>query len=168
VKRPALVWGAVIVGILLTSVAIQGTALIFALVDPSFAVEADYEWKARNWVELRRQSESSDALGWSIDLRTAPAPTAGELEVRLSVVDRDGAPLRGAGVEVAAFHNARAGNVLRDRLPAIEEGVYGKTLPIRRSGVWEFRVEITRGEDRFFEVVRKSVLSVPRSGGSPP
>jgi nitrogen fixation protein FixH len=165
VKRPALVWGSVIVGILLTSVVIQGTALILALADPSFAVEADYEWKARNWDKLRRQAQSSDALGWSFDQQTAPAPTAGEVQVRVTLVDRDGAPVRGAEVEVATFHNARAGQVLTSRLPEVEEGIYGETLPMRRSGVWEFRVEITRGGERFEGKVRKSVLSTPRTRG---
>jgi len=155
----------VIAGLLLSSVVIQGTALIVALSDPSFAVEADYEWKARNWDRLRRQAQSSDALGWSFDLRTAPAPTAGEVQVRLTLLDREGVPVEGADVDVSAFHNARANQILTSRLPEVEEGIYGQTLPIRRSGVWEFRVEITRGKERFAGKVRKSVLSVPRSQG---
>ena len=55
----------------------------------------------------------------------------------------------GATVAVEAFHNARAGNILRATLAGRGEGRYSAELPMRWAGVWEFRVVAERGADRF-------------------
>jgi hypothetical protein len=163
--KPAWVWGGVIVGLLVMCLAIQTTLLIYAINDPAFAVEPDYEWKARHWDELQRERARSAALGWSVDLQTAPDDQAGRVRLELLLTDRDGAPIPTADVRLTGFHNARADDRLDGRLAHVADGLYTDVLPIRRSGIWEFRLEITRGEDRYLGTVRKSVISVPASLG---
>jgi len=162
--KPAITWISIIVGLLVLSVAIQGAYLVLALNDPSFAVEPDYESKARDWDAAQRERRNSVALGWSVDLRTSPA-APGEVELRLTLAD-DAGPIEDARVDVAGFHNARAGRVLEWSLPHEAAGVYRLVVPIRRSGIWEFRLAITRGDRRWTGKLRKSVVSVPRSPGA--
>jgi len=156
-KRPALVWGGLVVALLALDVAVQGTMLLFALADPSFAVEPDYEWKAEHWDEVQRERSRSTALGWSVGLRTAPAAEPGRIEVELEVADPTGAPVAGAEVELAAFHNARASRVLAVRLRPVGGGRYAEALALSRPGVWEFQVAIVRGAERYVGRFRESV-----------
>ena len=61
--------------------------------------------------------------------------------------------------------HARASEIHRGRLTESSQGVYANTMPLRRSGIWEFRLRVSRGKDVFTKKVRASVLSVPRALG---
>jgi hypothetical protein len=160
--RPALVWGGIVAGLLLMSVATQAVLIVVAVSDPSFAVEADYEWKAEHWDELRAARAASEALGFHIDLDTTPAGAPGLVDVRLSVTDRHGAPVGDAQVDVEAFPNARASQVVTARLRPLGPGIYGATLALGRSGVWEFRLAVASGAGRFTTRLRQTVDSAAR------
>ena len=161
--KPAVVWIGIVVGLLSMSVIIQLVGVILAVNDPSFALEPDYERKAAEWDERKEQRRRSEVLGWETSLRTTPSTTKGMVDVELTLVDSEGTPISDALVSFDAFHNARASQILRDELPHQQDGNYRKTLPLRRSGVWEFRLDITRGNDRFLETTRKSVVSPRRT-----
>jgi len=150
-------WIGLIVGLLGMSMVIYGIGVYFALNDPSFAVEPDYQGKAARWDEIRHEQKLSDELGWTADLETVPAQNRGEVDVKLTLTDSKGDPVKGAKVEVECFHNARAANIYKDTLPEISEGVYGKTMPLARPGIWEFRLRVTHDDDVFVKKVRKSV-----------
>ena len=160
--KPRYFWIGLVVALLAFSVGVHAVLLIASINDPSFAVEPDYERKARNYDEIQRQREASRALGWMADLTTSPADP-GEVQVSLSMFDRYGKPLREAAVSVETFHVARAGNWIRGELQPAGDGVYAATLPLRRSGLWEFRLKVVRGDDVYTETIRKSVLSTPRN-----
>jgi hypothetical protein len=86
----------------------------------------------------------------------APPPAAGgdpTLVVRLA--DGHHRPLDEARVAVAAFHNARADQILRAELAATGGSAYACPLAIRRSGVWELRFIVDRGGERFTHTVRR-------------
>lgn len=156
---PKVVWVGFVILLLGMSFVIQGTALYLASTDPSFAVEPGYERKAAAWDEQARERRRSDALGWTADVQTLAGAGRGEAVVRLTLVDRAGAPLEGATVVVETFHNARAAHVLKATLRETDAaGVYEATFAMRRPGLWELRIAATRGEDRFLRTLKKSVL----------
>jgi nitrogen fixation protein FixH len=157
VSRKAATWIGLVIGLLLLDVVLQGTILVCALNDPSFAVEADYEWQAEHWDDVRRERDLSLALGWSVDLRAVPSESPGEVRVELDVADRGGAPVTGARVEVLALHNARASRIHTLRLASVGHGRYRETAALERPGVWEFRVAIDRGPERYVGRFRESV-----------
>jgi len=164
--KPKWVWIGIVVGLLGMSLAIHTALLIFSLNDPSFAVEPDYERKAAQWDETQRRLAASRALGWTVDLSTAPADQAGEVDVTLHLFDRYGKPVREADVTLQTFHVARAGQIVSGELEPVGDGVYGARLPLRRSGIWEFRLSVTHGDELYVDTIRKSVLSTPRSPAS--
>jgi nitrogen fixation protein FixH len=160
--RAQVTWIGIVVGLLLMSVVTQGVLIVLATTDPSFAVEPDYDAKAARWDDHQRQERENARLGWTVDLGTKAASVPGAVDVTLTAFGTYGKPLRDATVDVEAFHNARASEVLRARLEPAGDGVYAARLPMRRSGVWEFRLTITRGGDIYTETVRSGVLVPPR------
>lgn len=135
----------------------QLTVLHFVLDDPSFALEPDYYRKAVAWDTQRELERQSQALGWHADLAAQPAPRARGLELRVQLRDAQQRPLAGAAVHVQAFANARAARVLEAALLETAPGTYTADIPSNVLGLWEFRVEATRGAERFAEVLRQSV-----------
>ncbi len=156
------VWIGLVIGLLLLSVGIQAAMLVLASSDPSFALEPEYEQKALEWDALKRERQRSDALGWEVKLRAIPAKVRGQVEVRLTAMDAADQPIDGAQVSLEGFHNARLSEIRSWTLPYRGEGVYAETLPLQRAGVWEFRVRIDRGDDRYIDRFRKSVVTEPR------
>jgi len=135
----------------------QLTVLHSVLDDPSFALEPDYYRKAVAWDARRDLERASQALGWHAQLAAAPAPQARGIELRVQLSDARGGPLGGAAVRVQAFANARAARVLEASLVESTPGTYTGEVPSSVLGLWEFRLEATRGADRFAEVLRESV-----------
>lgn len=162
ILSPQMRWPALIVGALVLHVVASLVTVFIATSDPSHAVEEDYYQKALAWDERRAQDRHNRELGWQLDAEVAPPPAAGgtsTLTVRLA--DGSGRPLEGARIAVAAFHNARADQILRAEPTANGAGSYACALAMRRSGVWELRFTVDRGSDRFTHTVRRH-LSVER------
>jgi nitrogen fixation protein FixH len=135
----------------------QLTVLHSVLDDPSFALEPDYYRKAVAWDAQRELERQSRALGWHARLAAEPAPQARGVELQVQLSDATGGPLAGAAVHVHAFANARAARILEVSLLETTPGTYSAELPSSVLGLWEFRLEATRGADRFAEVLRHSV-----------
>ncbi|HKO90751.1 MAG TPA: FixH family protein [Polyangiaceae bacterium] len=153
----------------------QLTVLHFVLDDPSFALEPDYYRKAVAWDRQRELERQSQALGWHAELAAQPAlpappgsqpqpglPARG-LELRVQLRDAQQGPLGGAAVHVQAFANARAARVFEAPLLETAPGTYTAEIPSRLLGLWEFRLEATRGAERFAEVLRQNVSARPGS-----
>lgn len=152
-------WIGIVIGLLGASFAAQLILLAVASSDPAFAIEPDYERKARNWDAEQRQRSVNAGLGWAVAIRTQPTSADGGFDMTLTAKDRDGATLAGAIVEIEAMANARAQRIHRLELVEDQAGRYVGHVHGRRPGVWEFRVAITRGETRFTDRVRKDVLT---------
>ncbi len=161
---PKVFWIGMVVGLLSMSVIIHGIAIIIAVSDPSFALEPDYEQKARDWDSIQLQQQTSKQLGWTVDLDTSPVGEFGDVLVQLSVFDKWGKPILDGEVNIDMFHNARAKNIFRAELEHISDGLYTAVLPLRRSGVWEFRLTIKRDDDLYVDTLRKTV-TIPRKRG---
>ncbi len=77
----------------------------------------------------------------------------------LQFVDARGRPIHGASVEVSAFHNARASEIVRGRLVERQPGTYAQQLPLQRVGLWELRFVAQRRGVRFTHVARVDLTS---------
>lgn len=152
-------WPAMIVGLLLLAVGANVGLMIVASSDPSFAVEDDYYDKAVRWDEKRAQDATNLALGWQLDLSTETTVDRGvpAVQVGVRLRDRDGAPVEGATVSLETFHLARSAQSLGATPTEAGPGWYVTRMPMRRPGLWEFRIDVTRGDEHFTERVQQEV-----------
>jgi hypothetical protein len=156
----ASVWPWVPVGLLAAMLAGLGTMAAIAVNDPGFALERDYYAKAVRYDAEITQRAQNARLGWVLAMSAdAAAPHSPSL-LTLKVDGAQG-PIAGARVRVEAFENARASLVLDAELLQTAPGVYQARLPLRRSGLWEFRFAVVRGAERFTGVVRHDVREAP-------
>ncbi|MEZ4375130.1 MAG: FixH family protein [Polyangiaceae bacterium] len=128
-----------------------------ALKDGGAAVEEDYYKKAVNWDAHMEQERKNQALGWQLKFDVKPT-TGGQVDLHVMVLDKQGALISDADVDVVAFPNAKSDHRFKQPL-AREGGTYVVRMPVARSGLWEFRFEVVRGNDRFTRVERRDVLS---------
>ncbi len=149
-------WPWALGGLLAVVVGAYAAVVYIVASDPSFAVEKDAYQKGLTFGQTLADRQASDALGWSLDVHVGPAPNR-MAEVRAVLTGRDGAPVDGATIEVEAFHNARAANVLGATLVATADHAYAAPMPLRRAGLWEFRVRARRGADTFFATLTKEL-----------
>jgi nitrogen fixation protein FixH len=126
----------VLLGGLLT---LLGVLLAIATSDDGFAVEPDYYRKATRWDETMRERHASEVLGWQSRVTLTRELDGTRIEVALS--DAAGEPLFGAQVSLEAFANARASQVHRVALGETDAGRYVGSVPSRRGGLWEVRVD---------------------------
>jgi nitrogen fixation protein FixH len=136
----------------------QLTVLHYVLEDPGFALESDYYRKAVSWDAQRKLESESAALGWQVQLAATPVEHGTQLRVQLK--DAGSGALTGATVRLQAFANARAARQFEVTLAETAPGSYEGELPSAANGLWEFRLQATRGEARFAKIVRLSVERV--------
>jgi nitrogen fixation protein FixH len=153
---PKTRWTIGIVGLLGLSVLINAIMLVVAVSDPSFAVEAGYEQKARNYDAYKQELRASEALGWTATLTTKTLARY-DVQVTLQLRDISDQPIEGAVVELSAFHNARAANKLSPDLVEEAPGTYVGRAPMRSSGIWVFDVVATQDEARYIDTIKKIV-----------
>jgi nitrogen fixation protein FixH len=137
----------------------MGVLVSIAVDDPHFALESNYYDKAVHWDTSRAEAKASSALG----LELALAPTLeraadGTVTLELGVADRGHTGFVGGTVQIEAFPNAYAKEVQRVTLRETSPGVYRGQLARSVLGLWELRVTVTRGRERFYEVLRRDVL----------
>lgn len=136
-----------------------GTMVFIATGDPSFAVEPEYYQKALDWDRERAQQANNERLGYQLTVSVRAPGAGGARELVLQFVDAAGQPIHGASVEVSAFHNARAAEIVRRRLVERDPGIYVQELPLKRLGLWELRFVTQRSGVRFTHVARVDVTA---------
>ncbi len=147
---PAMLLGSMLVGL--------GSMAYIAIDDPSFALEPNYYDKAVHWDRSQAQARDSDALGLRLAVRQPLATSvAGEVDVEVSVLDRQNAPLQGAAVSLEAFPNAYAARIQQVSLHETAPGVYRARLGRGVPGLWELRFSVVKGTANFLQVVRADV-----------
>jgi hypothetical protein len=156
--EPESKWWLVPVVLMAVMLAGLGVLITIATNDPSFAVEHDYYRKALTWDRHQAQAARNQALGWrlNVDLSTSTTEGSNQIDVVARIID-DEAEIRGATVELEAFHNARAGEIQRVRLAEEPGGTYRTRLPLHRLGLWEFRFLVRHEGLEFTETVRRDV-----------
>ena len=148
---PALLLGSMLAG--------MGVLVSIAVDDPHFALESNYYDKAVHWDASRAEAKASRALGLSLSLApTLERAADGTVSVELGVAEPGRAAFAGGTVELEAFPNAYAKQVQRVTLRETSPGVYRGRLERSVLGLWELRVTVSRGAERFHEVLRRDVL----------
>jgi nitrogen fixation protein FixH len=124
--------------------------------DTGFALERDYYRKAVDYDGEIEQRKENARLGWRLRAALAPDTSKSGTSLVVSAEDRAG-PVTGARLTAEAFANAHAATVFDLTLTEIAPGRYRATLPAARGGLWELRLRVERGGERFTEVVRLSL-----------
>jgi nitrogen fixation protein FixH len=142
-------WPVLITLALAFTVGVNVVMLFASSRDPNgTVVEPDYYRKAVDWDRTMARRAASEALGWSAG-SSLGAATEGGRELRVTLTDRDGAPIADADVHVTLIHNREASTPLQVQLGALGAGGYSAPAVAARSGLWEVRVTARRGTDRF-------------------
>ncbi len=148
------------VGLLVATVAGLGTMASIAARDPGFSLETNYYDRAVHWDREQAQWTENARLGLKVALAFERGPRGTEVVAR--VVDRTGAPVRGAVVRAEAFANARAGERRFLELGEQADGSYRAPLPAARAGLWEVRFSVEQAGGRFTHTARADVPAEPR------
>ena len=152
--KPGALWPIAIVGVLALTVGANIAVMIAARDPHASAIEPNYYAKAVAWDSTMAEERASEALGWKVAADLSGASRSGaRLSVRL--VDRAGAPVTGARVRVEAIHNLQADQPVTAELGGDERGVYEAELPLRLAGMWELRLDVTRGHERYATSLRR-------------
>ena len=158
-------WMLLPVFLLLSSLALGVTTVIFATNDPAFAVVDDY-YEAGNHVDERlAERAETQALGWKLRLINRSFEEGSErTTLRFRLVGPDEMPLTGLRGGLQAFHNARASTVQEVELrpDPQEAGVYLAELAIDRAGWWVWRYDLQRDGDRARGESRNKLTELPR------
>jgi hypothetical protein len=162
--RPNRFWPRLVIGLLAGQLLLTGVAVLIATSDRSFAVEPDYYRQALQWDQHRAQLAHNATLGWhaAADV-AADATPSGARRVLITLTDRSGAPLEQARVHVTSFAHARAQDRTESDLLPEPGGRYAIGLPLRRPGLWEFRITVERDGETFTAVECLDVSAARRS-----
>ncbi len=149
-RKAALFWGAVIIGLLGSQIAVGVVSVVLATSDPSFAVVPDYHEKALKWDDAIAAQQASNKLGWKTAFTVSPAADQlGQRTVVLNLVDAKDQAIMDAKVSVRAYHHARANEVVEQVLRHVDAGHYVAALPMQRNGLWQVELTAQRGDERF-------------------
>jgi nitrogen fixation protein FixH len=143
------IWPALIVLLL---VGFSGGTLALARIaasDPHAAIEPDYYKKAVAWDSTMAQERRNTALAWHVTPSLPALGAAATSDLVLDVRDGAGAPVTGAVVHVEAMPVSHADAGLIATLADRGAGAYGAPVAIRQAGLWELRVSVVRGADKF-------------------
>ena len=153
----AKLWPVAIVGVLVLTVGANAWILYEANRDPNAAVvEPDYYRKAVAYDSTLAQARRDAALGWRLTAVAGRLDPAGT-PVVVTLADRDGRPLAGAAVTLAAIHNLDAGRVVTARFVTGADGRAHAKVALDRAGLWELRFAARLGPERFTTDLRCDV-----------
>ncbi len=155
-------WPWIVAGLLLLAIGANGLLLLKATTDPSFAVEPDYYRKALDWNATQAQGRANADLGWHVEVEVAPSAVPGRARLAARLTDRSGLPVSGAALTLEAFHNARSADRIEAALEPSGDGAYAADLPMRKDGVWEFRLRAIRGNAVYTAVLDQDVTGLAR------
>lgn len=112
-------------------------------------VPHDYQRNSEEYNAYLAQVRTQRERGWKLDNGWVVRPTVGKPALfRLTVQERDGAPVTGAHVTGTFM---RPSNIAHDTAFTMQEvsaGVYQASLSLPAPGIWDLLLEVKRGEDR--------------------
>ncbi len=153
-------WPLLPVAFLGMMVVTQGT-MLYSASGGDMGIEEDYYQKGVAWDEQMAQERENMRLGWRAQL--SQAPLADGVALKVSLTDKSGAPITDADVQLTAFANVSSGSRVHTPL-TLEGAQYTGQLKTAQRGLWEFRLLVTRGQERYTQVLRQDVW-LSRAGG---
>lgn len=158
-------WPWFIGALLVATAAGQGVMLYAATHDSTFSIEPDYYNKAVAFDTVINQDRENVALGWTASA-TIGALENGTREVVLTLTDSSARPIPDAHVRVTAIHNLEGDRHVMQALVVQPDGRFTARLPLVRAGLWELRVDVMRGHERFTPSLRVDVPAATTSAPS--
>jgi nitrogen fixation protein FixH len=154
-------WPWFVVGALGFTVAVNVVMMIAASSDANGSVvEPDYYRKAVAWDQAMERAAESARLGWRTTA-TLHRVSADSARLIVTVTGASAMPLRGARFTAELIHNVDAAHPLRAVLAESAAGRYEALVPLRRTGMWEVRLEARREADRFSTSLRAEAFTAP-------
>jgi nitrogen fixation protein FixH len=150
-------WPLSVAGVLSLTIAANVWLIRVANNDPSFAVEEDYYQRGVHWDDELAQRARNTELGWRLTSSVSPIQVGRGADLRIALSDAVVAPIAGASVTVRAVHVGRARDPVDITLEPGAPGEYAALVPIERAGLWELRIDVHRGADRFTATKRLDV-----------
>lgn len=155
-------WPFVIVLMLLAHASLMIGTIVYVSGKKDTYVDPEYYAKSVDWDNQREMKEAIDREGWQIDLRTAFVDRdPSQRRVEFQITDMQGNPIEDAMVELVCYHPNALDNRLDTVLVHDENGVYTRTLPIDRTGIWVAELTIQRQGVRALLTEDLDVISVP-------
>ncbi len=155
-----LFWPVLITSLICIHIVSVVTMVVVATRDRSFAVEPDFYVKGLNYDQTIQQRRDNALLGWSIKFGVSEPLTGTDLRnVTCRLFDRDGKPLEGAKIDLAAFAHLRGSNIESCVLLPHDAGQYVGTIVFADPGIWEFRLVATRGKETFTHIVKQEIAA---------
>jgi len=152
-------WALMPVALLLASTLGVGSLALIAMHDPNFALEPDYYKKALHWDQTQAQAGENRRLGYHVAAEPRVVlDAANQAALFFTLTDANGNPVSGATVHADAFANAFSGEINALTLEERAPGVYAVTLTARHVGLWEFRLVVQSGSERFTTTVRRDLV----------
>lgn len=159
-QRAARRWIAFVSALFLLQVGAVVTMIWIATSDRSFALEPDYYQKAMHWDDISRQQRESAKLGWSLKFDVGSRDEDGKRLVFVVVSDRNGQPIDGASATAEWFHHARARERHTTLFSPQPGGALAASLPFVRSGLYEFRFTVSRGDETFVTTLQRDIAGI--------
>jgi hypothetical protein len=146
-------WG--IATVLVLTVAGNGIIYWAANDSNAAAVEPDYYRKAVEWDSTLAQGERNRTLDWRVEADLGPRRPNGGRNLSVRLRDARGLPVTGAGIELTAIHNTFASHPVRAVSVTDATGGSRMDVPLGHDGLWELRLVITRGSERYTATLRR-------------
>jgi hypothetical protein len=157
-------WPWFVVAALAFTVGVNIVMMVAATSDANGSVvEPDYYRKAVAWDQAMARAAESAKLGWRTRVALERA-TADSARLVVEVTGADSLPVRGARFSAELIHNADAARPVRAVLAESRDGRYEAMVAVRRTGMWEVRLEARRDVDRFVTSQRAEAFTLPEPG----
>lgn len=157
-------WPFVIVLMLLAHASLMIGTIIYVSGKNDTYVDPEYYAKSVDWDNQREMKEAVEREGWQINLRTGFVDQdASQRVVEFQLVEMDGTPIEDALVELVCYHPNALDNRYDTVLIHDENGVYTRTLPIDRTGIWVAELTIQRQGIKALLTKDLDVISVPQT-----
>jgi len=157
--KRGMAWPIAVAGILGLTVAANVWLIRIATGDPSFAIEENYYQRGVHWDDEMAQRAHNAELGWRLLATLSPIERGRGADLHVALNDSAVAPIADASVVVWAVHVARANDPVEVTLHSSAPGQYVARVPIERAGLWELRIDVHRGADRFTSTERLDARS---------
>jgi nitrogen fixation protein FixH len=146
-QRKSLWIPALMVGLMLLVVAVNGAMIFFAQstfsgLDTTKAYQEGVEYNT-----TLKEAAANAALGWSA--KTEFTPVTGGRHVAVSITDKDGQPVEDLHV---IAHLVRPVSTAYDQLLTLRHeghGIYGVDVALPAAGSWELRLSATGGKTKW-------------------
>ena len=137
------------ISLLVTVLGVNVGMVVLAFVTSPGLVDKDfYESGQAMEQEYRKRQAAQSALGWDLTLDLPKTSVVGRPDVyRLSLLDKQGRPIRGADVRLTAYRPSDQGADFDVALKEAAAGQYDGYLALPLKGIWDLRVHVSRGED---------------------